>query len=91
MNHRLRHIEEKGAVFVPLDEIDRMFGVPGGEHRLIFTGNFGVDHLVAFDQGQIGIAAFTADRIGWKFGIRRVQRPHVVRIGEPKIFIEPVL
>ena len=75
VRHVVRHVQEKGAVLVALDEAQRVLGVPRGELRLV--GHEAHD-LLALDQRERRII----------LRVDGVVRPHVVRVGQAKIFVE---
>ncbi len=82
VGHVVSEVEEERAVFVRVDEFDRVLGVPGGELVLIFVRDVGDDDFVVFEHAEVGIVTFTVFSINdW---------PHVVGIREAEVFIEAV-
>ena len=82
MRHRVRQIEKERLSLIAFDERDRPLRVDGREPRLIVGRDVGIDDVIPFDQRQWRVRAWLR---------ARVMRPHVVGIGEPQIFIEPVV
>ena len=89
MNHRMGHVEEKRIVPVLLNELHRAFRVLRREQFLILAGDLCVNDLVLVDQRQVRPALEP-------FLHRQVQHarmvwPHIVRVRQPKVIVEPVL
>ena len=71
------------------NEADSMLRILGGQLLLILACDPRIDHLVTFDQGQMGPAS-EAFRHG-QMGHTRVIGPHVIGIGKSEILVKAVL
>ena len=89
VDHAMRDVDEKGIVLVLLDKGNRPVGILGGELLLVFARDRGVDHLVSVDQRQVGPALETF--LHGQVQDTRVVRPHIVRVGQPEVIVEPML
>ena len=90
MRHVVRQVQEERVILVLLDELHGVLGVPGRELVLVFVRDLRDAHLVAFEQDQVGVAALSPGVGGGQPDQFRVKRPHVVRVGQAEVFIEPV-
>lgn len=95
VRHAMGKIDEEGLVVMAVDEIDRLFGVPGGELGLVLGGDFFDDRGralgIAFPKGKGWVAAFVALGLRRKTDDIGVERPHIVGIGKAKEFVEAVV
>ena len=82
---------KKRLVRVPVDEVHGVFGVPGGQRLLLFRRDLGIDHAIALDQRQRWKPGFLVGGIRRQLDVLRMQRPHVVRIRQAEVLVEPVL
>ena len=84
-------VEKKWRVCVVVDEFDGSLGVLGRQLLLILPGNVFVDGLVALDQGEWRIIAFSFWVISRQINKVRMVGPHVIGVRKPKVMVKPVL
>ena len=85
----MRHVEEEWVVLVLLDERHGALGVLCGELFLFFAGHLCVDDVVLVDERQVRPAVEAL--LHRQVQHARMVRPHVVRIWQTEVVVEPVL
>ena len=82
VRHRVREVKEEGLILVTFDKGNRSLGVEARQPALVVGRDLAIDDPVSLDQGKRRISA------GFGFW---VIRPHVVGVGQPEVFIKPVM
>ena len=77
VRHVVRDVQQEMVVFVPLDEVDGVLGVPGGEHRLVLLSDAIDFDLAVFPELQRILAQSGFGSPGWNSHMSfEYMRPH---------------
>ena len=94
VRHGVRHVEEERLVAVLFDEPDGPLGVPCRQVPLVLRRHLRVDDSVSvrvpFPERQIRKPSLPFGSAARQVHDLRVQRPHVVRVGQPEVLVEAV-
>lgn len=89
VDHGVWQVEEERLIFAAIDEGGGFIGVEPGEFCLILGRDGWVDDGVVFDQWEVW-PAFQSLFHG-QLPDFRVERPHIVAVGQSEVFVEAVL
>ncbi len=90
MRHVVSEVQEEGLGLVLLDKLHRPLGVPGRELVLIFMRDLGDSDFIAFEHDEVRVTALSPLERIRQFHEVGVERPHIVRVRQAKVFVEPV-
>jgi len=88
MRHAVGQVEEERPIPVAFDEGDSPFCVARGELCLIFTCDLRINDLVILEQREVRIPCLALGGFWRETRIIRMQRPHVIGVGQAQPFIE---
>src|SRR3546814_16929662 len=90
MRHGMSHVQEEGFFLISSDKVASPFRITGGKRGLVVQCLDQVHGFISFDKRKLDNTRFPAIRIGNPFPVVP-NRPHVIGIGQPQVFIKTIL